>query len=72
MLRFILCMLLVAVLLKITQTDPYVGFGLYLTLGVSFMVYSLNRVDCEDLEERNRLLKNPDTARYYYQVINSK
>jgi hypothetical protein len=72
MLRFILAIVLIAVLLKITQTNPYVGFGLYLVLATAFMIYAINMVDCEDIDERRRLLEDPNTAKRYYYSINFK
>ena len=70
MLRFILIVVLIAVLLKITQSDPYVGFGLYMVLATAYMIYAINMVDCEEIEERKRLLDDPETAGKYYHSIN--
>jgi hypothetical protein len=72
MLRFILAVVLIAVLLNITRSNPYVGFGLYLVLATAFMIYAINTVDCEEIEERRRLLEDPRTAGKYYYTINFK
>jgi hypothetical protein len=69
MLRFILAVILIAVLLKVTQMDPYVGFGLYMILATSFMIYALNAVDCDEIESRDELLKDPrNRGKYYYSI----
>lgn len=48
MLRFILAVMIIAVLLKITQDNAYIGFGLYLIMYASFMLYTMNTLDCEE------------------------
>lgn len=72
MLRFILIVVLIAVLLKITQSDPYVGFGLYMVLATAYMIYAINMVDCDEIEERKKLVNDPSTASKYYHSINFK
>lgn len=75
MLRFILAVVLIAVLLKVTQDNAYLGFGLYLFLAVVFMIYTINTVnmlDCDkstDLERK--ILRSPIERKKYYYMINS-
>jgi hypothetical protein len=63
--------MLIAVLLKITQENAYIGFGLYLLLSVSFMIYTINIVDCEELEFQRKMLKTPKSRKKYYYMLNS-
>ena len=72
MLRFILAILLMMVLFKITQDNAYIGFGLWLFMAVTFMTYTINSVDCEDVEFERELLKTPEGRRRYYEIINSQ
>lgn len=71
MLRFILAVLLIAVLLKITQDNAYVGFGVYLFLSVAFMIYTINDVDCEEIEFERKMLRSPATRKRYYYMLNT-
>ena len=71
MLRFILAVLLIAVLLKITQDNAYVGFGIYLLLSVSFMIYTINDVDCDEIEFERKMLRSPSTRKKYYYMLNT-
>jgi hypothetical protein len=41
--------MIIAVLLKIAQDNAYIGFGLYLLMYVSFMIYTMNMIDCDEL-----------------------
>ncbi|VBB18856.1 hypothetical protein YASMINEVIRUS_1388 [Yasminevirus sp. GU-2018] len=47
MLRFILMVMLLLVILKVSQEDPYLGFGIYLTLSVGFMLFTVNEIECD-------------------------
>jgi hypothetical protein len=54
MLRFILILLIIASLLKIAQENAYISFGIYLLIYVTFMIYTINSVDCEDIDYKNK------------------
>jgi len=60
------------VLLRVGQDNPYVGFGLYLFLTVSFIMYTNNMVEYDDMAFERNLLKTPEGRRRYYQLINSR
>jgi hypothetical protein len=60
------------VLLRVGQENPYVGFGLYLFITVSFVMYTNNMAECEDLKFERNMLKTPEGRRRYYELINSK
>jgi hypothetical protein len=59
MLRFILILLIIASLLKIAQENAYISFGIYLLIYVTFMIYTINSVDCEDID--NKQIKKSNT-----------
>lgn len=71
-LRFILIVMIMIVLLRVGQENPYVGFSLYLFLTVSFVIYTNNIVECEDLKFERKMLKTPEGRRIYYDMINSR
>ena len=72
MLRFILAVLIIAVMLRVTQDNPYVGFGLWFFLMLAFMIYTINSVDCEDVELEREILMSPEKRRQYYYMINAQ
>ena len=75
MLRFILAVVLIAVILKATQDNAYIGFGLYLFLIVAFMIHTINTVniiECDDTEFERKMLKTPESRKQYYYMLNSK
>ena len=59
MLRFVLAILIIAVVLKVSQDDPYIGFGIWTLLTIAFFVYALNRVDQDDLDFKKRMKYAP-------------
>jgi hypothetical protein len=77
MLRFVLVVLILLVILKISQDDPYMGFTVYLSLYVLLMIYMMDRVDCDENEIKKsyrdslRDGRNFDDYRYY-RFINSQ
>jgi hypothetical protein len=71
-LRFILLIMIMIVLLRVGQDNPYIGFSLYLFLSVSFVLYTNNVVECEDLKFEREMLKTPEGRRRYYELINSR
>lgn len=71
-LRFILIIMIMVVLLRVGQENPYVGFGLYLFLAVSFVLYSNNAAEYDDLQFERKMLRTPEGRRKYYQIINSQ
>ena len=74
--------MIIGVLLKVARDNPYVGFGLWLFLSVSFMIYTNNIVDRSDIKNERDLLKTLDgrkrcceinsTNLNYYATMNSK
>lgn len=82
MLRFILAIMIIGVLLKVARINPYVGFGLWLFLSLSFMIYTNNQVDRSDIINERNLLKTHDGRTHcckvnlpnlnYYMTMNSK
>ena len=72
MLRFILIIMILIVLFRVGQENPYVGFGLYMFIAVSFVLYSNNMVESEELEFEREMLKTPEGRRTYYELINSR
>jgi hypothetical protein len=75
MLRFILAVVLMAVLLKVTQENAYIGFGIYLFLAVAFMIYTINTVNTLDCDETTKIeremLRSPSSRRKFYYMLNS-
>lgn len=72
MLRFIFAVITIACLLKITQDNAYVGFGIWLFLAVSFMIYASDSVDQQHIEFERDMLKTAEGRRQYYAIINAK
>jgi len=72
MLRFILIVMIMVVLLRIGQDDPYTAFGLYLLMSVSFVYYANNYVDTEVKDGRLNVAKLEANRIAYYRKINSK
>lgn len=72
MLRFILVVMILIVLLRVGQENPYVGFGLYLFLVVSFVLYTNNMVECDDLRFERKMLRTPEGRKRYLEIINSR
>lgn len=72
MLRFILAIMLLAVIFKISQDNPYIGFGIWLFMAVTFMAYTINSVDYEDVKYERELLRTIEGRRKYYHIINSQ
>lgn len=72
MLRFLLLLMLIIVLFKVGQENPRVGFGLYLFLVCSFVIYSNNIVESKDLQFERELLKTREGRKIYYEIINSQ
>lgn len=64
-----LAAVLMAVLLKVTQDNAYIGFSLYLFLAVAFMLFTINSVDCEDIEYERKLLKRLKARKKYYHMV---
>ena len=64
--------MLLIVILKVGQENAYVGFSIYLFLAVSFVTYTNNNVECDDLKFEREMLKTVEGRRRYYQLINSK
>lgn len=72
MLRFILIVMIMIVLLTVGQKNPYMGFSLYLVLAMSFVFYTNNLVECEDLEYEREMLKTPEGRQKYYRILNAQ
>ena len=72
MLRFILILLIILVLFKVSQTNPQMGFGIYLLLAIGFTIYTIDTVDKEDVEHERNLLRSTKQRRLFFQTINSK
>lgn len=72
MLRFILILMIMVVLLSVGQDNPYVAFSLYLFMVVSFVIYTNNIAECEDLEFERELLKTPEGRQKYYLILNAQ
>ena len=72
MLYFILILMLIIVLFRVGQENPYVGFSLYLFLATSFVMYTNNMAECDDLRFERNMLKTPEGRRKYYHIINSQ
>lgn len=64
--------LVMAVLFKVTQENAYVGFGLWFSLAIMFMIHTLNEVDCEDVEFERDMLRTKKGRQKYYYLINSQ
>lgn len=71
MLRFILLVMIMAVLLKVSQDNAYIGFGIYLFLSISFMIYTINSVDYEEINFERKMLNSPAARKRYYYMLNS-
>jgi hypothetical protein len=71
-LRFILAVMILIVLMRTSQDNAYIGFSLWIFMSVSFMIYTINSVDCEDIKKERKLLKTAHGRRQYYHRINSR
>jgi len=72
MLRFILALLIILVLLKVSQSNPQMGFGLYFLLALSFTIYTIDIVDRDDVEHERNVLRSTKRRQLFFQTINSK
>lgn len=72
MLRFIFIIMILVVIMKISQDNPYVGFGMYFFLSVGFMYYTINIVDRDEEELRAKRRKSAAIYDNYYYTINSQ
>lgn len=72
MLRFVLAILIIAVVLKVSQDDPYIGFGIWAMLTIAFFVYALNRVDQDDLDFEKRMNRTPKNRKKLFYLLNAQ
>ena len=72
MLRFILAIMIIAVIFKVSQDNLYVGFGIYMFMAVAFMIYTINAVECDDVEYQRKMLRTKEGRKKYYYIINSQ
>jgi hypothetical protein len=72
MLRFILIVMLLIVIVKVSQDNPYIGFGMYFALSAGFMIYTLNIVDKDEIELRIKKSKIRGRSHDKYDIINSQ
>ena len=72
MLRFILALLLMTVIFKITQDNAYIGFSILIALAFMFIVYANNVVDYDDVRFERDMLKTPEGRWRYYNIIHSQ
>lgn len=70
MLRFILIILVMAVILTVTQNNPYIGFAIWIFLVTTFMAYTINVVDHDDIKYERDMLKTNEGRRKYF-LLNS-
>jgi hypothetical protein len=70
MLRFILAVMILIVMFKITQDNAYVGFGLILTGMIGFITMTNWEVDSNP--QTSELDEEIDRNPTYYQIINSQ
>ena len=63
MIKFILSVILIAILLKIAQKNAYISFGIYLFTAICFFVYTINIVDTEEVVIKKKR---------FYNIVNSK
>lgn len=71
MLRFVLAIILIAVFIRISQKNVYIGFALYSSIILIFILYTINSVDHEEIELEREMLRTPYNRRRYYTIINS-
>ena len=72
MLRFILAVLLIGALLKISQDNAYMGFGIYLFLFIVFMIYTIDTIDSDALDFQKNMSNSPKKSKIYYYALNTK
>ena len=72
MLRFILAIMLMTVIFKVTQDNAYIGFSILVTLALMFMVHTNNIVDYDDVRFERDMLKTPEGRWRYYNMIYSQ
>jgi hypothetical protein len=72
MLRYIFAIIFLAVLLKITQQNAYVSFGILMFLILTFMIYTIDTIDQEDTQQKRDMLKTIAGRMRYYSIINSQ
>jgi len=69
MLRFILALMIMTVIFKVTQDNSYIGFSILLTLSFMFVVYANNIVEYDDVQFERDMLKTPEGRWKYYNII---
>lgn len=72
MIPFLLLIMIICIIFKIGQDNVYIGFGLWLTIVLFFVTYTLNSVDKEDIEYERKMLKTREGRKKLYYLINSK
>lgn len=72
MLRFLFAIMIIAVIFKVSQENIHIGFGIYLFMAVSFMFYTINSIECDDVKYQRKLLRTKEGRLLYYNIINSK
>ena len=72
MLRFILAVMIMTVIFKVTQDNAYIGFSILTTLALMFMVHTNNIVDYDDVRFERDMLKTPEGRQRYYNIIYSQ
>lgn len=72
MLRFILALTVITAIFRVSQDNPYVGFGILLTFALMFAIYTIDMVEHEDIIFERNLLKTPDGRKIYYDIIHSQ
>ena len=72
MLRFILAVMVMAVIFKVSQDNVYIGFSVLATLALMFIVHTNNIVDYDDVQFERDMLKTPEGRQRYYDIIYSQ
>ncbi len=72
MFTFILIILIIVLLLKVTQNDPYIGLGMWLFLAAVVLIHIFSDINRTKIEDERKLLKTCKGRRLYYHSINVK
>ena len=69
MLTFILIIIIIAILLKVTQNNPYIGLGMWIFLATVLLIHVFNDINRVNIEDERKLLKTHTGRRIYYNAI---
>lgn len=72
MLRFILAIILIVIIFKISQENVYVSFSICVALALMFMFHTNNIIEHDDIQFERDMLKTSKGRQKYYNIIYSQ